>query len=97
MKQDCDKYAECRKPVQVCTGKCPEYRKIKWVTITGKTAGKDKIMKWEWNGHKLPPLYRLVMRIIMIPVAHTARLILVFAIFIGWGELEASRLWRDTK
>ena len=62
-----------------------------------RPAGKDKIMKWEWNGHKLPPLYRLVMRIIMIPVAHTARLILVFAIFIGWGELEASRLWRDTK
>jgi len=29
MKTDCEKYDTCRKPVQVCNGKCPEYRKRK--------------------------------------------------------------------
>jgi predicted RNA-binding protein with PUA domain len=27
MKQDCEKYNECRKPVPLCNGKCPEYKK----------------------------------------------------------------------
>lgn len=35
MKQDCEKYNECRKPVPLCNGKCPEYKKAKFVIITG--------------------------------------------------------------
>ena len=27
MKTDCEKYDTCRKPVQCCTGQCPEYKK----------------------------------------------------------------------
>lgn len=58
---------------------------------------KENKMKWEWNGHKLPPIYRLVLRLIMIPVAHIARLVLTAAIYIGWGKSQASRVWRDTQ
>lgn len=29
MKTNCEKYDECRKPVQCCNGKCPDYKKRK--------------------------------------------------------------------
>jgi hypothetical protein len=49
------------------------------------------------NKQKIQPIYRLILRLIMIPIAHTARLILVTAIFIGWGKHAASSLWNNTK
>ena len=44
MKQDCEKYDECRKAVPLCNGRCPEYRKrvnnykkLKGVSKNGKS------------------------------------------------------------
>ncbi len=33
MKQDCEHYNDCRKPVSQCNGKCPEYRRAEWAVI----------------------------------------------------------------
>jgi hypothetical protein len=55
------------------------------------------IVKWEYKGQKLNPLYVIVLRLLMWPFLQFSRCLMFAVVFIGWGRGDAKRVWDDTE